>query len=999
MTQKMSSGFVSTFFCSLFALSFLLLFSASGGTVTSSADSGPGTLRQEVADASADDIIDFDAGIDHIALSSGQIVIDKSLTIDGGGNVTINGGGANRIFDLSGSPRTWNILGLFITNGLANGAGNDAFGGGIRMSFDTHANTLVVSNCTIANCSANDFGGGIYIHSGTVSSRVSICDSAIGDNTAGLDGGGVYTAARLDMDYVLLSGNTSSKGGALSSSDDVSTSTWRNVTFLENEATESGGAIYVKHVAADIVDCTFTGNVAGVRGGAIYTAGLGAYHGAPECDIVISNCVFTSNLVTLTYAYNYNGGALLVGGSNGDRDTVAAMNCLFESNRCGNVGAGLYNSGFCSVSNCEFVGNEARRSGGGIHNDAGFLTIDDTSIRDNTTLESGNEGGAGLRTAQFAPDSAWTIVRNSSISGNSSAAGGGGIRNYQQLTMIDCLISNNVNNSGQGGGLWTYSDDTSVTCSLDHVLFTDNRSVDKGGAMYIERAQVFMENSQFSRNAATNMGGAIYVESYGTPHLMIEDTTFFENIAMLDSYYTGGGGAILTRERITVDGCSFVSNSAPVGLGGALALTGSEAEGTVINSTFSGNSASHTGSVQKAGGGALFVGSAARLAAYHSTIHTNTAAERGGGILVRDNSSGSVSLYSCIIAGNSAGDEADDIFSRSSTDLLSLDHCLYGDTNGWNEAWVNANLVGDPLLSALASNGGPTRTHAMAVQSPCINAGITPGRYLYYPVIADRGDAWSVLNLHEIATLGDVTGVSEQNTDAAGTQYLSIADVNGDASAYRLDIYKDSARSQLVGHTATWSVEPGWTNLSITEDNSSGLGGTITVNKDVPRTSEDFPESGDFFSVYYSDYTNITGINAANTDTNGMLFLNVVDNDPGTETNFHLEVYSDASFSNMVAYSAAYDGEDGISPFIGQLALIATNGSGLGGSITVQSPGTRYADDSITVKTTPENHAIEIRTIFFDQRGDPYIRDAYGGVDIGAYERWHLPTGTILIVK
>src|SRR6266404_2173826 len=54
-------------------------------TVTSGADSGTGTLRQAILDASAGDTINFAAGITTINLTSSELLIDKNLTINGPG--------------------------------------------------------------------------------------------------------------------------------------------------------------------------------------------------------------------------------------------------------------------------------------------------------------------------------------------------------------------------------------------------------------------------------------------------------------------------------------------------------------------------------------------------------------------------------------------------------------------------------------------------------------------------------------------------------------------------------------------------------------------------------------------------------------------------------------------------------------------------------------------------------------------------------------------------
>ncbi|HXF09146.1 MAG TPA: hypothetical protein VN625_00060, partial [Desulfuromonadaceae bacterium] len=72
-----------------FILSFALLFyaafpviTASAQVVTSSADSGAGSLRDTIAAASPGDVITFSNSLSGqtITLTSGQLVLDKNLT-------------------------------------------------------------------------------------------------------------------------------------------------------------------------------------------------------------------------------------------------------------------------------------------------------------------------------------------------------------------------------------------------------------------------------------------------------------------------------------------------------------------------------------------------------------------------------------------------------------------------------------------------------------------------------------------------------------------------------------------------------------------------------------------------------------------------------------------------------------------------------------------------------------------------------------------------------
>ena len=61
-------------------------------TVTNTNDSGPGSLRQALADANDGDTIDF-AVTGTIGLTSGELLVNRSITISGPGanNLALNG--------------------------------------------------------------------------------------------------------------------------------------------------------------------------------------------------------------------------------------------------------------------------------------------------------------------------------------------------------------------------------------------------------------------------------------------------------------------------------------------------------------------------------------------------------------------------------------------------------------------------------------------------------------------------------------------------------------------------------------------------------------------------------------------------------------------------------------------------------------------------------------------------------------------------------------------
>lgn len=247
----------------LATLSIPLPAAAATLAVANTGDSGAGSLRQAISDASAGDTIDLSGLSGVITLTSGVLVVDKSLTITGPGlaTLTIDGNGTDRVFSVSGAPVT--ISGVAITNGLASpgtdpnvgGGGvlntgtltlsnvavtnNDAFGvlrgGGIASS----GGSLTVSDSTISGNHANENGGGVYVLGGTVL----IQRSTISGNNSGNDGGGIalISAAAGTIINSTVSGNSGSNGGGIARIGSGTTITVTNSTVANNGATSTGG--------------------------------------------------------------------------------------------------------------------------------------------------------------------------------------------------------------------------------------------------------------------------------------------------------------------------------------------------------------------------------------------------------------------------------------------------------------------------------------------------------------------------------------------------------------------------------------------------------------------------------------------------------------------------------------------------------------------------------------------------------------------------------------
>jgi hypothetical protein len=221
-------------------------------TVMNSNDSAAGSLRQALADALDGDTINFDSALNEqtITLTSGELLVNKSVTINGPGsnNLTIDGNHASRVFHVSGGV-TAIVAGLTITNGHVSGSYPNDNGGGI---YNDHS-TLTVSNCTIsANYAYGLRGGGIYNDGVSGSAILNVTNSTLSGNSVAYGGGGgiyndgVSGSATLTVTNSTLSGNSATNGGGIYNFGRTGsgTLTVTNSTFSDNGGGIVGDAIF-----------------------------------------------------------------------------------------------------------------------------------------------------------------------------------------------------------------------------------------------------------------------------------------------------------------------------------------------------------------------------------------------------------------------------------------------------------------------------------------------------------------------------------------------------------------------------------------------------------------------------------------------------------------------------------------------------------------------------------------------------------------------------------
>ena len=203
-------------------------------------------------------------------------------------------------------------------------------------------------------------------------------------------------------------------------------------------------------------------------------------------------------------------------------------------------------------------------------------------------------------------------------------------------------------------------------------------------------------------NGRAGGGGGIVNE--GT--LTITNSTIADN----EGLSTEGGGIYNMGGFLTVINCTFSGNTTFGGAGAAIYNDGTL---VVKNSTFTGNSAYFGSSIYNLPGRIM------------TLVNCSVFGNSSGSAIFN---SGNMTITNTILAGTTGGQlDCYNVTGYGTTSSASKNNLIQTDGAGGNKCAETGDtsyiLGSDPMLSALADNGGPTQTMELQAGSPAINAG------------------------------------------------------------------------------------------------------------------------------------------------------------------------------------------------------------------------------------------------------------------------------------
>ncbi|MCM3872256.1 MAG: CSLREA domain-containing protein [Pyrinomonadaceae bacterium] len=484
--------------------------------VTSTADSGAGTLRQAITDANSNassDAINFQAGLTGtITLSTALPDLSTSMTINGPGASLLTVQRSNamvppfRIFNVTvASPGAVTISGLTISNGNSGG------GGGI---LNASTGTVDVINSALTNNSAISGGG---IDNGSTGT-VNVTDSILTNNSsAGGFGGGIFNFSTGTVNVT-------------------------RSTLINNFAPDGSGAgIYSNGGTLTLTNSAVSNNIA-AGGSGSSSGGIFSFGGT----LTLINSTVTGN------------GASFAGGIFNQNGTLTLTNSTVSGNTAsaGHSG-GIFNlGGTLTLTNSTVSGNTASSDGGGIFNSGGTVNLRNTIVANNTV-------GAGT-----GPDlnGAFNSQDHNLIENTSGATFTGTVTH--NITGLDPLLGPLQNNGGLTQTLALLAGSPALDAG-DNCVFDNTCVPPYGFSLTTDQRGVGFARKVDGPDADTTDTVDIGAFEAQVSVADISDQTINEDSSLLLPFNVGGGASITSVTATSSNTTLVPNNPANISISGS----------------------------------------------------------------------------------------------------------------------------------------------------------------------------------------------------------------------------------------------------------------------------------------------------------------------------------------------------------------------------------------------------------------------------------------------
>ena len=268
-----------------------------------------------------------------------------------------------------------------------------------------------------------------------------------------------------------------------------------NVTFMNTNSADFGGAVYCANSNYYSTNDRFTDTSAPEAGSAIF---------AKSSKIFINNATFT-NKNPIKWGLIY-----------GSNCIIDVSNSVF-ANATSKYATAIYNTRNTTIKNSKFINLSASETAGAVAIKGGnptkyvFLTIDGCEFINVSAAKNGGAVFADVNGDGDNCDGGLVEILNTLFDKNSAEFGGALLQLGGALDVINSTFTNNVANEN-GGAIYT----SNAKVNINKDTFTNNKANENegyGGAIHLDYETATVEECTFTDNVA-GKGGAIY--SYST---------------------------------------------------------------------------------------------------------------------------------------------------------------------------------------------------------------------------------------------------------------------------------------------------------------------------------------------------------------------------------------------------------------------------------------------------------------------------------------------------